>query len=165
MTLLFNLVMEGSKKPEVSARLYPSMAATDSSFAPEALKILLAEDNRVNQQVALLMLRRLGLQADVVEDGEAVLSAFEAIAYDLVLMDIQMPRMDGIEACRQLREKLEPSRAPWVIAVTANALQDNRRNALSAGMNGFLTKPLHLSELKEHIQACCMGLASLRGHA
>jgi signal transduction histidine kinase/CheY-like chemotaxis protein len=111
------------------------------------LHILLAEDNLVNQKVALLMLKKLGYKADVVADGLEVLQALERQAYDLVLMDVQMPEMDGLEATKKIRQ-LWPH-GPKIIALTAYALGGERERILQAGMDGYIAKPVKKDELAE----------------
>ncbi len=115
------------------------------------LRILVAEDNAVNQKVLLLMLQRLGYAADVVADGEEVLDALRRQRYDVILMDVQMPRMDGIEATRRIRDEqsaAEHPRRPRIIAVTANALREDRETCLAAGMDDYLSKPVLLENLR-----------------
>jgi len=115
------------------------------------LSILLAEDNPINQKVALSMLRRLEYGADVAGTGLAVLSALEKKAYDVILMDIQMPDMDGLDATRRIREiKFDPQ--PYIIAMTAYALEGDREEFLKSGMNDYLSKPIHIEELKLAIE-------------
>ncbi len=116
------------------------------------LRILIAEDNVINQKVALLLLRRLGYAADVAADGEETLAALRRQRYDLILMDIQMPGMDGLETARRIRDEWPAEERPRIIAVTANALQEDRETCLSAGMDGYLSKPVLLEDLR---QALC----------
>jgi len=107
-------------------------------------RILLAEDNLTNQLVALGILKKLGLQADAVANGQEALNALEASPYDLVLMDIQMPVMDGYEATRRIRGLHSPVNNPAipVLAMTANAMAGDRQKCLDAGMNGYISKPI-----------------------
>jgi PAS domain S-box-containing protein len=111
------------------------------------LKILLVEDNPVNRNVALSLLGRLGYRADAVVNGLEAVQAFNERHYPLVMMDLQMPTMDGLEATRQLRHRLAPDRQPCIIAVTANAIMGDRERCLAAGMNDYITKPLKLDDL------------------
>ncbi len=116
------------------------------------LNILLAEDNPVNQKVALRYLERLGYRADVAGNGIEVLNTLEHRSYDLVLMDMQMPEMDGIEAARQIRRRLPSSRQPRIIALTANALQGDREQCFAAGMDDYISKPVKLHEIVDAIR-------------
>jgi signal transduction histidine kinase/DNA-binding response OmpR family regulator len=132
--------------------------ATPAAPAPRAqpglrtdIRILLAEDNPVNQKVALLQLRRLGYAADVVSDGAQVLAALRSRTYDLVLMDQQMPVMDGLEATRRIRAGQDgdglPAQLP-IVAMTANAMAGDRETCLAAGMNDYLAKPVRAESLE-----------------
>jgi GAF domain-containing protein/DNA-binding response OmpR family regulator/HPt (histidine-containing phosphotransfer) domain-containing protein len=113
------------------------------------LHILLAEDNLTNQKLALLLLERLGYQADVVENGREVVEALRRQAYDTILMDVQMPELDGIEATRLIRQEFPADRQPHIIAVTANAMRKDRELCVEAGMNDYLSKPIEMRELVE----------------
>jgi CheY-like chemotaxis protein len=133
---------------------YRSAAA--AATPPEALaqehpfshwRFLLVEDNHVNQKVGLLLLKRLGCRADIAANGLECLRAFETRDYDVVLMDMMMPELDGPGATRKIRRDLPPARQPIVIALTANAMQDDLEICLAAGMNDFLTKPIQLAAL------------------
>jgi PAS domain S-box-containing protein len=119
------------------------------------LRILLVEDNPVNRNVALGLLARLGYQADSVINGMEAVTAFGERQYDLVMMDLQMPRMDGLDASRELRRRLAPERQPRIIAVTANAVVGDRETCLAAGMNDYLAKPLRLDSLSAAIRRNC----------
>jgi signal transduction histidine kinase/CheY-like chemotaxis protein/ligand-binding sensor domain-containing protein/HPt (histidine-containing phosphotransfer) domain-containing protein len=119
------------------------------------LRILVAEDNVVNQKVALLLLQRLGYEADVAADGEETLAALRRQRYDVILMDVQMPGMDGLEAARRIREEWPAEVRPRIIAVTANALHEDRETCLSAGMDDYLSKPVLLEDLRAVL---CRGL-------
>jgi CheY-like chemotaxis protein/HPt (histidine-containing phosphotransfer) domain-containing protein len=118
------------------------------------LRILLAEDNVVNQQLALLLLKKLGYRADVTADGLEALQALEREPYDVVLMDVQMPKMDGLEATRHIHQRWPKGRRPHVIAATANAMQEEREACLAAGMDDYLAKPIHLEELAAALRRC-----------
>lgn len=118
------------------------------------LRILLAEDNTVNQKVALLNLERMGYRADVASNGLEVLEALERQRYDVVLMDVQMPNMDGLEATRQIRGRFPPDRQPRIVAVTANALQGDREMCLEAGMDDYVSKPIQVKELQAALGRC-----------
>ncbi|HTU43789.1 MAG TPA: response regulator [Bryobacteraceae bacterium] len=110
-----------------------------------ALRILMAEDNVINQKVGKLILQRAGFNIDLVGDGSEALEAHRANPYDLILMDCQMPTMDGFEACRQIRQLTHAQ--PVIIAVTANALVGERERCLNAGMDDYLSKPFQAEQL------------------
>jgi two-component system, sensor histidine kinase and response regulator len=105
----------------------------------------MAEDNLINQRVGKLILQRAGFDIDLVRDGNEALEAHRSTPYDLILMDCQMPAMDGFEASRQIRKLNLPQ--PVIIAVTANALVGEREKCLEAGMNDYLSKPFEADEL------------------
>ena len=111
------------------------------------LRILLADDYVVNQKVALLLLGQMGYRADVAANGLEALQALERQPYDVILMDVQMPEMDGLEATRQICERWPKGERPWIIAMTANAMQGDREMCLTAGMDDYLSKPIRVEEL------------------
>ena len=111
------------------------------------LRILLAEDNVVNQKLALRLLSQMGYQADVAANGAEAVEAVERQPYDLVLMDVQMPEMDGLEATRVIIEKVPLERRPWIVAMTANAMDGDREACLEVGMKGYISKPIRVDEL------------------
>jgi signal transduction histidine kinase/ligand-binding sensor domain-containing protein/DNA-binding response OmpR family regulator len=143
---------------ELPAGRPASVLADDPAGPPLAeslpLRILVAEDNSINQKVALLMLERLGYRADVAGDGFEVLAALERQSYSVVLMDIQMPEMDGLEATRRIRSDLPAERQPRIIAMTANVLQQYRDACLEAGMDDFLGKPVLFPDLRAALERC-----------
>jgi PAS domain S-box-containing protein len=116
-----------------------------------SLRILLAEDNTVNQKVALRILERLGYQADVAANGLEVLEALSRQVYDVVLMDVQMPEMDGLEATTQLRRNFSDQQ-PYVIALTANALREDQERCFAAGMDDYISKPIQVPQLIEALK-------------
>jgi PAS domain S-box-containing protein len=113
------------------------------------LRVLLAEDNPTNQTVAKLLLGKLGHSADVVADGRQAVDAARRTDYDVILMDVQMPEMDGLDATRAIRSELPPERQPYIVGLTAGAFTEDRNACLSAGMNAYLTKPVRQAELAE----------------
>jgi CheY-like chemotaxis protein len=113
------------------------------------LRILLAEDNATNQKLALRLLERVGYQADMAANGIEALTALKRQHYDVVLMDIQMPEMDGLTATRHIRRELSYAQQPRVIAMTANAMQGDREMCLAAGMDDYVSKPIRIEELVE----------------
>ncbi len=115
------------------------------------LRILVAEDNVVNQKLALQVLKKLGYRADIAANGLEVLEALNRQPYDVVLMDVQMPEMDGLEATRRLRAMSLPVR---VIAMTANAMQGDREMCLAAGMDDYVSKPIRIEELVNALSKC-----------
>ncbi|PZO40056.1 MAG: histidine kinase [Pseudanabaena frigida] len=116
--------------------------------------ILLAEDNPVNQKVAMRVLNHLGYQADVVSNGQEVIKAIASKSYDLILMDIQMPEMDGLEATQYIRdlEKASQQLPIAIVAITANATHDDQYVCRKAGMNDYISKPIQIEKLKKIIQ-------------
>lgn len=119
--------------------------------ADHPLRILVAEDHPVNQQLMRAVLRKLGYEATFAEDGQEVIDAFEHAHFNLVFMDVQMPRVDGISATRFLRQKISSEQAPVIVAMTANALRGDREKYLLAGMNDYLAKPVQIRQIEEMI--------------
>jgi CheY-like chemotaxis protein len=130
----------------------PQSAPEKSNRTPLAarlpLRILVAEDNVVNQRVVLRTLERMGYGAEVVGNGRAAVERIKQGRFDVVLMDIQMPEMDGLEAVRVIRSRIAPPDQPRIIALTANALDGDRERCLDAGMNDYVTKPIRRAELE-----------------
>jgi PAS domain S-box-containing protein len=122
------------------------------------LRILVAEDNAVNQQLTLLILQKLGYRADVAADGREALEALERQPYDVVLMDVHMPEMDGLEATRRIHQRWEAGDRPRIVAMTANALEGDREACLAAGMDDYISKPI-----REEALATALGRAAARG--
>ena len=118
------------------------------------LRILLAEDHPVNQKVVRLMLERLGYRADIAGNGLEVLEAFRRQLYDVVLMDIQMPELNGLQATQRLRATLNAEDQPHIIALTANAIGGEQSEYLAAGMDDYLSKPVNVLQLREALEKC-----------
>ena len=150
----------------------PAAPAARAPAAPEAafdaemgkripLRILLTEDNATNQKLALRVLERLGYRADVAANGLEALIALERQRYDLVLMDIQMPELDGLEATRQIRLRWGDQIPPFVIAMTANAMEGDREACLAAGMNDYISKPIRVDALVSAIERAAGALGPI----
>jgi CheY-like chemotaxis protein len=121
------------------------------------LRILLAEDNGINQKVAQHILQRMGYRADVAANGLEVLAAIAQQTYDLIFMDMQMPEMDGLEATKQIYQRLqsgELAMRPRIVAMTANAMQGDREICLNAGMDDYISKPIHNADLVRMLREC-----------
>jgi len=131
---------------EISPTIDPYMGST------LPLRILLAEDNVVNQQVGLHILSRMGYRADVAANGLEVLEALHRQSYDVVLMDVQMPEMDGLIATQRICQEWSPENRPHIIAMTANAMRGDRETCLQAGMNDYISKPIRVEELVRSLQ-------------
>ncbi|HWK03975.1 MAG TPA: two-component regulator propeller domain-containing protein [Puia sp.] len=140
------LVMAGKQPAAVPGKQALPGEKMDTGFARiYPLQILIAEDNIINQQLILHILTNLGYTPDSVENGALAADAVRDGLYDLVLMDVQMPEMDGLEATRVIRRSL--SRQPVIVALTANAMQGDREECLKAGMDDYISKPVRLQEL------------------
>jgi PAS domain S-box-containing protein len=120
---------------------------TDGKRTRSALRILLAEDNAMNQKVALRLLEQLGYHADVATNGREAIEALERRPYDVVLMDVQMPELDGLDATRRICERWPEETRPHIVAMTANALPEDREACFAAGMNDYVAKPIRAEEL------------------
>jgi CheY-like chemotaxis protein len=145
---LYNILAQALLKKVAPVRHTVPALRFDSDFARQhPLHILLAEDNVVNQKVAQQILGRLGYAADVAANGLEAVAAFERQPYDLVLMDVQMPEMDGLQATEAIRRTLPADRQPTIIAMTAAAMPEDRQQCLDAGMDGYIAKPVRLDEL------------------
>jgi len=125
----------------------PATVATE-----ESLTVLVAEDNLINQRVTKMMLARLGYNPMVVANGFEAVEAYQDAHFDVILMDVQMPELDGLGATRKIREISGGTEQPWIIALTAGALEGDRQNAAGAGMNDYLTKPIKIEALRDALE-------------
>jgi PAS domain S-box-containing protein len=145
---LYNALVKALTKQTAAADV--DEAAPDRARrARSTLRILLAEDNAVNQRVALRLLEQLGYHADVVSNGLEALEALERQSYDAVLMDVQMPELDGLDASRRIHERWGADERPRIIAMTANALPEDREACFAAGMDDYVAKPIRMPELAD----------------
>jgi PAS domain S-box-containing protein len=147
-SLLRALVERREQPPAPTAPPGPAPAPA-SVRGPAGPTLLLAEDNLVNQRVAMAVLKKLGLSADLASNGEEAVRAFHSGRYDLVLMDCQMPEVDGFQATRRIRDLETPGRHVPILAMTANAMEGDRERCLQAGMDDYLPKPVTLDALRE----------------
>jgi CheY-like chemotaxis protein len=131
---------------------YAAVVSKVRTQAASPLNILVVEDNLLNQKVALRMLDKLGYQADLARDGMEALEMAQKNEYDIILMDIQMPRMDGLTATEKLIEHFGDKKRPLIIGMTAHAANEERDRGLAAGMDDYLTKPIQLVRLKELLE-------------
>ncbi|SDE74118.1 GAF domain-containing protein [Ruegeria marina] len=140
----------------------PDRTARDTDARPKAdpdlaarhpLRILLAEDNLVNQKLALRLLEQMGYRADLASNGKEAIESVARQTYDVVLMDVQMPEMDGLEASRRLNADYPPDARPRIVAMTANAMQGDRDMCLEAGMDDYIAKPIRVEKLIEALRA------------
>ncbi len=162
-SLLFEALQNAlSPKPQIDAsslngvkvNLEAAASRTSSQALPsldekQSFSILLAEDNVINQKVALLLLKRIGYRADLAQNGLEVLEKLKNKAYDLILMDMHMPTLDGVDATLRIRKEFPPEKQPSIIALTASAQGTDKNRCLSAGMTSFLTKPIDVQALEE----------------
>ncbi|AFY59417.1 PAS domain-containing hybrid sensor histidine kinase/response regulator [Synechococcus sp. PCC 6312] len=157
---LFNVLLrilnefQASQTVQKPVTLSPETSMADLAKHLPPLKILLAEDNKVNQMVALRILERLGYRADVVANGLEVLAALQRQPYDVVLMDMQMPEMDGVTATQEIIRARPSQNRPFIIAMTANAMEGDRDICLDAGMDDYLSKPIKIPELVRALGQC-----------
>jgi CheY-like chemotaxis protein len=125
-----------------------SQKQATGQLALMGLRVLVAEDNIVNQKIAVKMLEKMGVQADVVVNGREVLKAIQAVPYDLILMDCQMPEMDGYEVTREIRaSKTGTNQKMVIVAMTANAFKGDKEKCLECGMNDYVSKPVKAPDL------------------
>ncbi len=154
-TMLYATLVKALTGQEYVVGRTAESAFDNHMSAKYPVRILLVEDNAINQRVALRILERLGYRADVAGNGLEAIDAVRRQPYDLVLMDIQMPEMDGVAATQRIRQILPNDAQPWVVAMTANALDGDRETYLAAGMDGYISKPVRIDELVATITNCC----------
>jgi PAS domain S-box-containing protein len=148
-------VFGGQRAPGPAPASVPARPALRAEMAQHRpLRILLAEDYVVNQKLALRLLAQMGYRADVAANGLEAIEALERQPYDVVLMDAQMPEMDGLEATRQIRNRWPAAEQPRIIALTANAMQGDREICLEAGMDDYVSKPIRVEELIQALARC-----------
>lgn len=151
LDVLVNFFSVKTETENVSESISIAETASDE---PSKLRILLAEDNMINQKVACRMLERIGYDADIAANGLEVMEAIEHVNYDVILMDLQMPEMDGFETTSTIRKQGIAIHQPYIIALTANAMKGDKERCLQAGMNDYISKPFMAADLKEALNAC-----------
>ena len=154
---LYNVLLEVMAKEFEIKPSAPSPLLADSYYDPALMNrypmsILVAEDNVVNQKLILRMLERFGYRADAAANGIETIQALQRQPYDVILMDVQMPQMDGLESTRRIRKELTAERQPCIVAMTANAMQGDREECLRAGMDDYLSKPIGVKELRQALE-------------
>jgi len=145
--------VEGALGIEASVEVAREAPVIDATFAARhPMRLLLVEDNPVNQKVAIAILARLGYEPDLAVNGVEAVAAVSSDRYDVALMDVQMPEMDGIQATREIRSGVPADNQPRIIAMTANALQGDRESYLAAGMDDYVSKPVRIDKLVEALE-------------
>ena len=155
--VLINLLREDgihSTPNQTLAANEPAVDPFPADTAHHPLRILLTEDNVINQKVALRMLARLGYRADVAGNGAEAIESLKRQPYDVILMDVQMPEMDGVSATRFIHENWAAEQRPYIIAMTANALTGDREKYLEVGMDDYISKPVKMDQLALALQGC-----------
>ncbi len=154
-------VIPTASQPGASTESPPAAAEAvvgDALAANTLARILVVEDNDINRQIVLLMLERLGYVAEVAVNGREAVLAAQRQPFDLILMDVQMPEMDGLEATRRIRAELPPEAQPYIVALTANAMRGDRERCLNAGMDDYLAKPLQLADIRDLLNQLQFGV-------
>lgn len=141
-----------STRSDAPAEAVPPIVAKAAPSGRQNEPLLLVEDNLVNQKLARHMLANLGYSADVAGNGLEVLDAVKRQPYAIILLDVQMPEMDGLEVATRLKALYQEENRPWMIALTANAMQGDREACLAAGMDDYLSKPIKLNDLKATLE-------------
>jgi CheY-like chemotaxis protein len=145
MTLLAREAVDAAPRPASATK--PRIDVGLAARHP--LRILLAEDNVVNQKLAIRLLQQMGYRADLASNGIEAIECVERQAYDVVLMDVQMPEMDGLEASKAITARWSAEERPRIVAMTANAMQGDREQCIAAGMDDYVTKPIRVDSLVE----------------
>ena len=153
--LYYSLIEAFRGKPPIVKKNQKRSLYLDSEMARKhPLNILVAEDHSVNQKMALLILQRLGYKADLADNGLKALEAVSQKVYDVILMDVQMPEMDGLEATARIKQELPETERPRIIALTASAMQGDQEECLAAGMDDYISKPIRIEELVRALYKC-----------
>jgi signal transduction histidine kinase/DNA-binding response OmpR family regulator len=150
-TLVSLLGHDTPVRPSAADAAKPQIDPTMAAHHP--LRILLAEDNAVNQKLAMRLLQQMGYRADLASNGIEAVESVKRQAYDVVLMDVQMPELDGLDATRQICKLMEAPQRPRIVAMTANAMQGDREICMAAGMDDYLTKPIRVDRLVEALNS------------
>jgi CheY-like chemotaxis protein len=160
--------LEATMRPPVPPAHAPAIRAPAQPPMAQSLplRILLAEDNAVNLRVTSLILSGLGYDIEIATDGrqalDRVMGAAQVLALDVVLMDVQMPVMDGLDATRQIVAQVPQVRRPWIIAMTANAMEGDQSTCLAAGMDDYLSKPARAAAIAKALERAHAALALRR---
>ena len=153
---LCELLEQSLSGQKVSQKVLSSSGRLDPLFGKKRpLRILVAEDNTVNQKVIVSILTQLGYRPDLAQNGLEVLQALERQTYNMILMDVQMPEMDGLEATREIRKRQGSGKKPYIIAMTANAMPEDSAICLRAGMDAYLSKPVRIEQLQAALITGC----------
>ena len=149
--VLYKHIIEQLKISNEVKEVQPAKTPFSEDFARHhPINILIAEDNAINQKLAKYILNKMGYKPDIVNNGHEALNALVTKKYDMILMDVQMPEMDGLEATRFIRQNMEHQ--PAIIAMTANAMTEDKEECINAGMNAYLSKPLKLQEIMDVLE-------------
>jgi len=150
---LFEMIMNVFGTTQPSTTTMTAQSHIDRTLSEQIpLHILIAEDNIVNQKLLARILKQMGYMADVVSNGAEAIEAVEKNSYDMVFMDVHMPKMDGFEAARQIVNKWDSTKRPKIVAVTADAMEGDREKALQAGMDDYLSKPVRMEQIQAIIE-------------
>ena len=148
-TFYFTLQLKLASESEINLLTNPALPQIKKIYDQSQLKILIADDDEINQEFGLLLLKTFGYDADIANNGLEVLELLKKQSYDIILMDMQMPEMDGLTATKMIRESSQTQ--PWIIAVTANVLERDRQKCLEVGMNDYLSKPIMIEDFNHAI--------------